>query len=128
MRAAVGYFVGLTALASLTCAALVSAAPLRTYHLKGYYKLNEQEGIWQPSDNTPWQVVSDQPWIDRMVVKWGYLPMVHDSQNYYCLIQDSPTTGTRMTDKTFVCGDPATVESIYNNNLKPKLRLYGGVH
>jgi hypothetical protein len=128
MRAALVSFACFTALASLALAAPQSAAPQPTYHLRGYYKLHTQVGIWQLSDDSPWQVVKDQPWINPRLVHWGYVPITHDSKHYYCLIDDKPTTGTNILEKTFVCGDPKTVQLIFDNNWRPVLPLYGGVH
>ena len=125
MRAAVGSFACLIGLASLASAAALQP----TYHVHGYYKLNGRVAMWQFSDASPWQVVKDEPWVDSRLVKWGYVPLTHDSQHYYCLIDDSPRTGSRISEKTFVCGDPETVEVIFNSNWIPKLPLYGaGTH
>jgi hypothetical protein len=131
MRAAVGSFVCLAALTSLAFAAPQSAAPQSaapqpTYHLRGYYKLHTQVGIWQLSDDSPWQVVKDEPWINPRLVHWGYVPITHDSKHYYCLIDDKPRTGTNILEKTFVCGDPKTVQLIFDNNWQPVLPLYSG--
>lgn len=103
-----------------------AAALLPTYHLHGYYKLLNDFPTWQQSDDSPWQVVKDQPWIKPRLVKWGYVPMTHDSQNYYCLIDGGPRTGSHVTEPIFICGDPKTVEWIFNTNQAPQLPLYGG--
>ena len=131
MRATVGLLAGLAAMASFASAAPEStapagAAPLPTYYLHGYYKLLDQVPTWQQSDDAPWQVVKNEPWIKRRLVKWGYVPIIHDSQRYYCLIDDNPRTGSHVNEQTFICGDPKTVEWIFNNNLSPTLPLYGG--
>jgi hypothetical protein len=126
MRTVVGTFICLTALTSLACAAAETTAPLPTYHLRGYYKLRDQAAIWQISDNSPWQVVKNEPWIDPQVVKWGYVPITHNSQHYYCLIDDRPITGSNIAKTTFICGDAAAVQFDYFNNVRPTLRLYGG--
>lgn len=131
MRAVVVFFAGLSAMTSLAFAAPESAAPaaatpLPTYHLHGYYKLLNDFPTWQQSDDSPWQVVKDQPWIKPRLVKWGYVPMTHDSQRYYCLINDGPRTGTHVNGPIFICGDPKTVEWIFNTNRTPTIPLYGG--
>jgi hypothetical protein len=126
MRTIVGSFICLTALASLAVAATESSAPPPAYHLHGYYKLREQVATWQVSDDSPWQVVKDEPWIKPELVKWGYVPVTHDSEHYYCLIDSRPRTGTNIAERTFICGDPATVELDFIYNWKPKLSLYAG--
>ncbi len=127
MRAALGSFACLAAVASVAFATPESAsAPQRTYHLHGYYKLHQQVATWEVSDDSPWQVVKDAPWIDTRLVKWGYVPVTHGSDHYYCQIEDKPMTGTNIQGKTFICGDPKTVELIFNNNWRPKVPLYGG--
>ena len=126
MRAVLGSFACLTALASLACAAPVSAAPQGVYHLHGYYKLRQQVATWETSSDAPWQVTKNAPWVDPRLVKWGYVPVTHDSGQYYCLIEDKPMTGSNILEKTFICGDPKTVELIFNNNWRPKVTLYGG--
>lgn len=136
MRAIPGCFACLAAITSLASAApetaapapAATAAPLPTYHLRGYYKLLDEIPTWQQSDDSPWQVVKSEPWIKRRLVQWGYVPIVHDSQNYYCLIDGGPRTGTHITDQVFVCGDPKTVEWIFNTNRTPKIPTYGGSH
>jgi hypothetical protein len=119
-------FICLTALASVAFAGPETNAPLPTYHLHGYYKLGNRSAIWQPSDRSPWQVVKDEPWIESRLVKWGYVPIVHNSEHYYCLIDDRPTTGSNVAKTTFVCGDASIVELNYNNGWRPTLSLYGG--
>jgi len=124
--------------ASAACAASDSTAPQGTvppgaapppaYHLKGYYRLTDQIPTWQISDNTPWQVVKGEPWIKPRLVKWGYVPMTHDAKRYYCLIDDRPRTGSLIMEQTFVCGDPETVEWMFNTGRSPRLPLYGGGH
>lgn len=126
MRAAVGSLACLAALVPLAFAAPETAPPPPTYHLHGYYHLYNRMATWQFSDGSPWQVVKDDPWIDPMVVKWGYVPMTHNSKHYYCLIDDRPRTGSNIIEKTFVCGDPEVVELVFRNNWKPILAQYGG--
>jgi len=126
MRTVIGAFICLSALTSLALAASERAAPLPTYHIRGYYKLGNLTAIWQYSDNSPWQVVENEPWIDPRLVKWGYVPMRHDSKNYLCLIDDRPITGSNIARKTFICGDVSTTSVNYDNNWRPTLMLYGG--
>ena len=128
MRAVVGTFICLSGLASLAFAAPESTAPLPTYHLHGYYSIREQNAVWEYSDNSPWQVVANEPWIDPKVVKWGYVPLAHNSKHYYCLIDDKPLTGSNIAKKTFICGDASTVKFNYANEWRPILRLYGPDH
>jgi hypothetical protein len=125
MRTVVGTFICLTALASVAFAVPETDAPLRTYHLHGFYKLGNLSAVWQPSDDSPWQVVKDEPWIESRVVKWGYVPITHHSGHYYCLIDDKPITGSNIAKTTFVCGDASTVSFNYNLGWKPSLSLYG---
>lgn len=126
MRVASGIFACLAGWVSCAFAAPDGVAPQRTYHLHGYYKLYTQQAIWELSDDSPWQVVKGEPWINSELVHWSYVPMTHDSQHYYCLIDEKPRTGTNILEKTFICGDPLTVELDYNNHWNPHLSLYGG--
>jgi hypothetical protein len=122
MRATLGSLLCFSTLASLACAAPASfavpasAALQPTYHLHGYYELHETNVMWQFSNNSPWQVVKDDPWIDPKLVKWGYVPIVHGSDHYYCVIDKRPRTGTNILKKTFTCGDPKTAALIFINN------------
>ncbi|HWG29390.1 MAG TPA: hypothetical protein VN676_02480, partial [Steroidobacteraceae bacterium] len=68
MRTVVGAFICLGALTPLAFAASESAAPLPSYHIHGYYKLGSLTATWQFSDNSPWQVVANEPWIDPRLV------------------------------------------------------------
>ena len=133
MRAIVGCVACLAAMTSLASAASESTAPaagaappLPTYYLHGYYKLLDNVPTWQQSDDSPWQVVKGEPWIKPRLVKWGYVPVTHDSEPYYCLIDNGPRTGSHVIEKTFICGDPKTVEYIFNTNRTPTIPLYGG--
>jgi len=128
MRTILGTFICLSGFASLACAAPESTAPLPTYHLHGYYSIREENAVWQFSDNSPWQVVANEPWIDPKVVKWGYVPLTHNSKHYYCLIDEKPITGSNIARKTFICGEAATVKFGYANDWRPTLRLYGPGH
>lgn len=133
MHATLGCFACLAAMTSLayaaperTAPAGAAASPLPTYYLHGYYKLLDEVPTWQQSDAFPWQVVKDEPWIKPRLVKWGYVPMTHDAQNYYCLIDGGPRTGSHVAEPIFICGDPKTVEWIFNTNRTPRVPLYGG--
>ena len=135
MRATVGCFAGLAAMASVTFAA-PGATPqgtstptdsTPTYYLRGYFKLDSQRPVWQASDSSPWsQVKTNTPWVNRRLVKWGYTPFTHDSKNYYCVIDDNPRTGSHVIETTFMCGDPATVQWLFQNNWKPSIPMTGG--
>jgi hypothetical protein len=99
----------------------------RTYYLRGYYKLDNQRPVWQASDSLPWsQAMASASWVNRRLVKWGYIPFTHDSNNYYCLIDSAPRTGSHVIETTFMCGDPASVQWLFQNNLKPSVSVTGG--
>jgi hypothetical protein len=135
MRATVGSFACLAAMASVAFAA-PEAAPQSnstptdstpTYYLRGYYKLDNQRPVWQDSDSLPWsQVKTNAPWVNRRLVKWGYVPFTHDSRNYYCLIDHGPRTGSHVIETTFMCGDTATTQWLFQNNWKPSVPMIGG--
>ena len=125
MRAIVGFLACLAAMTSFA-AENAAPAPLPAYHLKGYYKLLDNIPTWQQSDAAAWQVVKGEPWINKRLVKWGYVPMTHAGQNYYCLIDDRPRTGSHVMEQTFVCGDPKTVEWIFDTGRTPTIPLYAG--
>ena len=136
MRAYVGSFACLAALGSVALAAPETAPRANatstesppTYYLRGYYTMDSQRPVWRESDNSPWlQVKANAPWVNPRLVKWGYVPFTHDSKNYYCLIDDKPRTGTHIKEITFICGDPATVQSIFlQNNERPNIPMIGG--
>jgi hypothetical protein len=127
MRIRLGIVACLSGFASLALAAPGAGAPEPpTYHLHGYYKLHDQIGIWEASDDSPWQVAKGESWVDSRLVKWGYVPITHDAGRYYCLINDHPPTGTHVGKRTFICGDPDTVEILFNNHQTPRLPIYGG--
>jgi hypothetical protein len=118
-------------MASLACAAppetQVGSTTLPTYHLRGYYKLDNQRPAWTASDAAPWaQVKSTEPWVNKRLLKWGYLPFTHDSKNYYCVIDEGPRTGSLVIEKTFMCGDPATAQWLFQNNWRPSVPQIGG--
>jgi hypothetical protein len=123
MRAAAGFFAALAAMASMSLAAPPSdRSPI---YLRGYYRIYDQYSIWKYSDSIPWYVVKGAPWADSRLVKWGYVPVTHDSKQYYCLIDRQPHTGSNILEPTFTCGDPATVEELYDRNRGPIGLLYG---
>ncbi|HSY04336.1 MAG TPA: hypothetical protein VK803_00195 [Steroidobacteraceae bacterium] len=125
MRTTLGLFAALAAIVSVPLAALQNDEPSPVY-LRGFYRLHDRYAVWQYSDRSPWYVQRNAPWADRRFVKWGYVPVMHDSQRYYCLIDRDPPTGTRIAERTFTCGDPATVEELYLSNQRPFGLLYGG--
>ena len=127
MRAAVASFACLTAMASLAFAAPPQEGSIPTYYLRGYYRLDDQRPTWQDSDSSPWsEVKSNAPWVNRRLVNWGYVPFTHDSKNYYCMIDHGSRTGSHVVDVTFMCGDPATVQWLFQNNWRPNVALIGG--
>jgi hypothetical protein len=126
MRAAVACFACLSAMASPAFAAPQKGST-PTYYLRGYYKLDNQRPTWQDSDASPWsEVKRNSPWVDQRLVKFGYVPFTHDSKNYYCLIDNGPRTGSHVIEVTFMCGDPATVQWLFQNNWRPNVPLIGG--
>lgn len=96
----------------------------RVVHLRGYFVLDYYP-TWRSSDGSPWYLLSNAPWADKRLVKWGYVPAEHDGKRFYCLIDHHPRTGTRIPGRNYMCGDPTTAESLYNNNWAPVLPLYG---
>jgi hypothetical protein len=95
-----------------------------SFTLPGYYALNFYP-MWQPSDLTPWYVLKKPSWADSRLLKWGYIAVTHDGKRYYCLIQNTPPTGTLIGKRTYLCGDPTTTEMLYNINWKPQILIYG---
>lgn len=131
MRASVGCFACLAAMASVAFAAPESAPSgnsMPTYYLRGYYSIDSQTAVWRTSDAAPWsRVKENEPWVNRRIVsKWGYVPFTHDSKNYYCYIDDHPQTGSHVVDTTFICGDPDTLQWLFQNNSQPTIPLIGG--
>jgi hypothetical protein len=122
VRAVMGCLACVAAMLSAAFAASQSdPAPI---YLHGFYEL-DRHPTWRLSDAAPWNVVKDAPWANPRLVKWGYVPVTHDSRHYYCLIDYSPRTGSHISELTFMCGDPATAEWLFNNNWRPVGRLYG---
>jgi len=124
MRTAVGYLTCLTAMASLAYAAPQADTP-PTYQLRGYYQL-DQHPTWLFSDSSPWIEAKHASWVNARLVQWGYVPFTHGSQHYYCLIDNGPRTGSHIPERTFMCGDPATAQWLFQNNWRPALLQYGG--
>jgi len=122
MRAIVG------SLACMAASVALAAPPGEPspIHLRGYYRLYSRNSVWQYSDGQPWYIVKDASWADPRLVKWGYVPALHDAQRYYCLVDHDAPTGSRIPEWLFACGDPATAELLYNSNRTPVGLLYGG--
>ncbi len=112
---------------SVMSSVALAASSTPVYYLRGYYKLDNQRPTWQDSDRAPWsQVKSDTPWVNPRLVKYGYVPFTHDAKNYYCWIDNGPRTGSHVIDMTFMCGEPDTVQWLFQNNWKPNVPLIGG--
>jgi hypothetical protein len=118
-------------LASLAFAVTLTSSALgaqqqvtRAFTLPGYYVLDFYP-YWKLSDKQPWYVVTQTSWADPLLVRYGYVAVNHDGQNYYCLIQGEPPTGTRIGQRTYICGDPAMAEMLYTMNWRPKILIYG---
>jgi len=131
MRATLGCFACLAVMGSVAFASPegnpTQSDSTPTYYLRGYYKLDDQLPTWQLSDSSPWsQVKRNAPWVNLRLVKWGYVPFTHDSKNYYCLIDKGPQTGSHIIDTTFMCGDPDTVQWLFQNNWRPIVLMTGG--
>lgn len=114
------------ALAFLASASFAAAPPDRSpVYLPGYYRLYDWHSVWQYSDRLPWYVERTASWAAPQLVKWGYVPVEHDSQRYYCLIDHAARTGSNIVEWIFTCGDPDTVQLLYTSNRRPLGRLYG---
>jgi hypothetical protein len=118
MRAAVGCSICLA-----TIAASIAFATPQTestpIHLQGFYELEKVTPTWRPSDSSPWYLMKSAEWANPNLLKHGYVPVVHDSKQYYCLIDKTPKIGSRMPEQTFLCGDSAAVEWLVDNNRRP---------
>ncbi len=53
------------------------------------------------------------------LLKLGYIPVMHDSKRYYCLVDKAPRIGSRVPEQTFLCGDPTAAEWLVDNNRWP---------
>ena len=131
MRATVGSFACLVAMGGMAFATPqgkpTPADSTPTYYLRGYYNLDNQRPAWHDSDSLPWsRVKSNAPWVNPLLVKWGYVPFTHDSKNYYCLIEEAARTGSHVMDTTFMCGDPDTALWLFKNNWRPNVPMIGG--
>ncbi len=115
MRTAVGCFACLVAISASAAFAAPQAesTPIR---LQGFYELDRATRTWRVSDGSPWYLLKNAEWANPRLVKQGYVPVVHDSKQYYCLIDESPKIGSHLPEQTFVCGEPAEVEWLVNNN------------
>jgi hypothetical protein len=109
MRAAVGFSVCLAAISASTAFAApqTGSTPI---HLRGFYQLNKLTPTWQISDGAPWYLTRNAEWANPRLVKQGYVPVLHDSKQYYCLIDKTPKIGSRIPEQTFLCGDATTAE------------------
>ena len=118
MRVAVGCSVCLAAIAASIgfAASQTGSTPI---HLQGFYQLDKATPKWQLSDSSPWYLMKNAQWANPRLVKQGYVPVVHDSKQYYCLIDASPKIGSRIPEHTFLCGDSAAVEWLVDNNYRP---------
>ena len=116
MRAAVGCFACLAGcIASIASAGSQLAS--RAIHLESFYEIDKTgTATLQLSDSAPWYILKDAAWGNSTVLKQGYVPVVHDSKPYYCLVKNVQKIGSRFPDKDFLCGDPAAVESVVGNN------------
>ena len=111
---------------ALLLCAVAQAGQSPPVHLRGYYHLYDRYSVWRVSDSAPWYILKDARWADPRLLKWGYVPVMHDAQRFYCLIDHEPPTGSRIPEWSFSCGDPATVEMLYNSNRAPIGLRYGG--
>jgi len=118
MRAAVGYSACLVAISASTAFAALQteSTPI---HLQGFYELHRATPTWRASDGSPWYLLKNAEWANPTIVKQGYVPVVHDSKQYYCLIDKTPQIGSHLSEQTFLCGEPAEVEWLVNNNYHP---------
>jgi hypothetical protein len=119
-----GYLAWIAALVALTAQ---SSEPAPIY-LSGYYRFYERNFVWQDGDGMPWYVLKNAAWADPRLVNWGYVPVSHDAQDYYCLINHGAPTGSRIPLWLFACGDPATAERLYNSHRVPVVLWDGGPH
>lgn len=118
MRAAVGCFACLVAISATTAFATpqTESTPIR---LQGFYELERATPTWRVSDSSPWYLLKNAEWANPRFVKQGYVPFVHDSKQYYCLIDKSPQIGSHLPEQTLLCGEPTEVEWLVNNNYHP---------
>ena len=130
MRTATGWLFCLLGAGVMPGAALPSEpastaeAPGEPVHLRGYYEL-DRHPIWRQSDDSPWYVLNKADWANERLLKWGYVPVIHDAKHYYCLIDKGPRTGSHVGERTFMCGDPSTAEWIFNTGIRPTPLLHG---
>jgi hypothetical protein len=91
MRALLGFLVGLATVTS----AMARPNEQSPIYLRGYYRLYTTHSVWRHSDGAPWYVLNDAPWADPRVLKWGYVPVMHDAERYSCMIDHEPPTRSR---------------------------------
>lgn len=118
MRVTVGCSVCLAAItASIAYAG--SQVELTPIHLRGFYQIDKMgTATLQRSDGLPWYVMKNAEWGNSGVLKLGYLPVLHDSKQYYCLIEKTERIGSRFPAKLLLCGDPVAVESVVANHYR----------
>jgi hypothetical protein len=118
MRAAVACSICLATIAA-SIALAVPQAESTPIHLQGFYELEKVTPTWRLSDSSPWYLMKSAEWASPNLLQHGYVPVVHDSKQYYCLIDKTPKIGSRMPEQTFLCGDSAAVEWLVDNNRRP---------
>jgi len=123
MRALAG-FLAICALAAYS--AFADPSDAQPIQLKGYYELNKVP-IWRESDAAPWYVLRKAPWADESLVRYGgYVPVLHDGKQYYCLTDAFPLSGTHIArEPIFICGDHTMAKFLYDTNSKPTVKVYG---
>ncbi len=118
MRAATGCSVCLAAItASIAYAgSQIESTPI---HLRSFYEIDEMgTATLKRSDSSPWYVLKTADWGNSGILKLGYVPVLHDSKQFYCLIETIQKTGAHFPEKGFLCGDPAAVESVVANKYR----------
>ena len=117
MRADVACSVCLVALMTSVSFADSQTEP-RPIQLQGFYELNKATETWRVSDGSPWYLMKNTSWANPRVLKQGYVPVLHDSKQYYCMIDRRPKIGSRLptAEPTFACGEPLEVEWLVDNN------------
>jgi len=118
MRAVAGCFACLVAISASTAFAApqTESTPI---HLQGFYELVGARPTWRVSDGSPWYLLKNVEWANPRFVKQGYVPVVHDSKQYYCLIDKSSQIGSHLPERTFLCGEEAEVQWLVSNNYHP---------
>ncbi len=119
MRVAIGCSVCLATVAITSTALAAPQAESQSVHLQSFYELGRATPTLRVSDGSPWFLMKSADWADPKLLKHGYLPVMDDSKQYYCLIDKTPKIGSRMPEHTFLCGDSSAVEWLVDNNLRP---------